>query len=70
MAALQERGISTRPGTHAVTELGYYCRNFDLMPGQFPTAARLQKQSMALPLHNRMTADDYAFVIDALHALD
>jgi hypothetical protein len=24
---------------------------------------------MAIPLHNRMTADDYAYVVDRLHAI-
>ena len=65
MLRLQERGISTRPGTHAVTELGAYAE----CNGQFPVAARLQEQTMALPLHNRMTPDDFAYVIDELRRL-
>ena len=69
MQRLQEQGVSTRPGTHAVTELGYYRERFGLAPGAFPIAAMLQSQSMALPLHNRMDADDYAYVVDAMRAL-
>lgn len=69
MARLQAKGVSTRPGTHAVTELGYYRQRFGLTPGRFPVAARLQAQTMALPLHNRMTADDYAYVVEALKSL-
>ena len=69
MDRLQRRGVSTRPGTHAVTELGYYRKHLDLEPGQFPEAARLETHTLALPLHNRMDADDYQFVVDALHDL-
>ena len=25
--------------------------------------------TMAIPLHNRMTADDYAYVVEALHGI-
>ncbi|MBM3517564.1 MAG: DegT/DnrJ/EryC1/StrS family aminotransferase [Alphaproteobacteria bacterium] len=69
MARLEVRGIATRPGTHAVTELGFYRRRFRLQQGQFPVARRLQDQSIALPLHNRMSANDFAYVAEALHAL-
>jgi dTDP-4-amino-4,6-dideoxygalactose transaminase len=69
MDRLQARGISTRPGTHAVTELGYYRKQFDLEPGQFPVAAALEARTLALPLHNRMDADDYQYVVDALREL-
>jgi perosamine synthetase len=65
MLRLADRGISTRPGTHAVTELGAYAD----ANGRFPVAARLQERTMALPLHNRMTEDDFAYVIDELERL-
>jgi len=67
MARLQEQGIATRPGTHAVPELAYYRRRFGFRPGQFPVAARLLARSMALPLHNCMTPDDYRYLVEKLH---
>lgn len=67
LALLHERGIGARPGTHAVTELNYYVKLLGLTPGQFPVASMLQDRSIALPLHNRMTADDYAYVVEVLH---
>jgi dTDP-4-amino-4,6-dideoxygalactose transaminase len=70
MARLSELGIATRPGTHAVTELAYWRRALDLSPGSAPVAARLECQTLTLPLHNRMQKDDYAYVVDALRALD
>ena len=58
--------MSTRPGTHAVHMLGYYRKRFDLHPEDFPGARDCDLQSMALPLHNRMSGDDYASVVTAL----
>jgi perosamine synthetase len=69
MRALHEQGVATRPGTHAVTELGYYRRRFDLGEGSFPVARRLQERTLALPLHNRMDDEDYAYVAECLASL-
>jgi dTDP-4-amino-4,6-dideoxygalactose transaminase len=69
MQRLHDRGVATRPGTHAVTELGVYRRLLGLEPGSFPVAARLERQTMAIPLHNRMTEDDFAYVAECLHDL-
>jgi dTDP-4-amino-4,6-dideoxygalactose transaminase len=69
MALLQERGIATRPGTHAVHMLGYYRVRFGLEPDHYPAARDCDRHSMAIPLHNRMTQDDYAYVADALLSL-
>lgn len=69
MERLQERGISTRPGTHAVHMLGYYRQNFGLKPEDFPVACACDRQTMAIPLHNRMSEDDYKYVVDAIRSL-
>jgi perosamine synthetase len=69
MQALEERGIATRPGTHALHLLGYYRRRFGFVPEDFPAAGDCDRQSMAIPLHNRMTDEDYAYVVEALRSL-
>jgi perosamine synthetase len=69
MELLQQRGISTRPGTHAVHMLAYYRRRFGFASDDFPGARDCDHNSMAIPLHNRMTPEDYAYVIAALRAL-
>ena len=69
MQALHERGVATRPGTHAVHMLGYYRRRFGYAPESFPAARDCDRQSMAIPLHNRMTDDDYAYVVEALRGI-
>lgn len=66
MEILQQKGISTRPGTHAVHMLGLYRDKFGIKPEDFPCAQDADGQSMAIPLHNRMTADDYAYVVSVL----
>src|SRR5690606_6822927 len=52
---LQAAGVSTRPGTHAVHALGYYRSRFGTRPEQCPVAWDCDRQTMAIPLHNRMT---------------
>ncbi len=66
MARLHERGVATRPGTHAVHMLDYYRRRFGYAPDDFPAARDCTHHSMALPLHNRMTEDDYRYVADCI----
>jgi dTDP-4-amino-4,6-dideoxygalactose transaminase len=69
MEYLQAKGISTRPGTHAVHMLGFYRERFTLKPEDFPAARDCNDNSMAIPLHNRMTPDDYGYVIEALRSI-
>lgn len=66
MAKLYAKGISTRPGTHAIHTLNYYARRFDFAPQSFPAAHDCEQNTMAIPLHNRMSDDDYSYVIDCL----
>lgn len=66
MARLQERGISTRPGTHALHMLDYYVRQYGFCADDFPGARDCNNQTMAIPLHNRMTRSDYQYVVDSL----
>ena len=69
MEKLQEYGISTRPGTHAVHMLGYYRKKYAIKPEDFPNALNCNNNTMAIPLHNRMSDDDYEYVVDKLKAL-
>lgn len=69
MESLQARGVATRPGTHAVPMLAYYRDRFGLSPEDFPVAKACAENTMALPLHNQMTADDYDCVVEAIREL-
>jgi perosamine synthetase len=66
MERLQSKGIATRPGTHAVHMLGYYRDLLGLKPDDFPGAKQCNDNTMAIPLHNRMTVEDYEYVVKAL----
>lgn len=69
MEKLQQQGISTRPGTHAVHMLSFYSQKYDLKPHDYPGAQDANDNSMSIPLHNRMTADDYKYVVHAIKML-
>lgn len=69
MAQLQAQGISTRPGTHAVPTLGYYKERFGYTQQDFPNSWACETQSLAIPLHNAMTAEDYQYVAQTLKGL-
>ncbi len=69
MEYLQQRGISTRPGTHAVHMLQYYANRYNIKPSDFPGAQAANDFSMAIPLHNRMNDDDYAYIVNALRSI-
>ena len=59
----------TASGTHAVHMLGYYRDRFGFRPEDYPGACDCGRYSMAIPLHNRMSADDYRHVADELKKL-
>lgn len=66
MAQLHAKGVATRPGTHAVHMLGYYSERFGYRPEDFPAARDCELNTMAIPLHNRMSNDDYTYVVDSI----
>jgi len=69
MERLQGAGIATRPGTHAVHMLGYYRERFGLKPSDYPGAEACDMHTMAIPLHNRMTEEDYIYVVHCLRQI-
>ena len=69
MERLQAAGIATRPGTHAVHMLGVYRQKYGLSADDFPAAKDCDANTMAIPLHNRMTLGDCEYVVDTLRNL-
>ena len=66
METLQQRGVSTRPGTHAVHMLSYYRKRYNLSPEQFAAARAANDCSISLPLFHGMRADEQQHVIDVV----
>jgi dTDP-4-amino-4,6-dideoxygalactose transaminase len=63
MAALEERGIATRQGTHAVHIQRLYADRYGYAPMDFPVAYAADRLSFALPFYPQMTEAeaDYLF---------
>jgi perosamine synthetase len=61
--ALQEAGIATRQGTHAVHALGYYRDKYGLSPEDMPNAWRADRQSLTLPVYAGMSDEEQTYVI-------
>ena len=60
---LDEKGISTRQGTHAVHMLQYYKKRFGYKPEDYINAYECDRLSIALPLYVQMTDDDQEYVV-------
>lgn len=62
--SLQEAGIATRQGTHAVHALGYYRKKYGYAPEDVPRAWRADQQSLTLPLYAGMSEQEQRYVIE------
>jgi perosamine synthetase len=63
MMRLEEKGIATRQGTHAVVIQGYYVEKYGLRPEQFPNAYLADHLSLTLPLYAQMTEAEQTLVV-------
>lgn len=63
MDSLQQRGISTRPATHAVHMLSFYREKYGLAPEDFPGAYAANHCSISLPLFHGMTEEEQGYVV-------
>ena len=63
MDSLQQRGVSTRPATHAVHMLSFYRDRYSLTPEDFPNAYAANHCSISLPLFHGMTETEQDHVI-------
>lgn len=66
MTTLEENGIQTRQGTHAVHTLGYYRDRFGLRAEDYPNAALAENLSITLPLYPQMTDEEQDYVVEHL----
>ena len=69
MEKLQHMGVSTRPGTHAPHMLKYYADKYSIDPNDFPGARDCNNYSMSIPLFNKMTKEDYEYVVYCLKSI-
>ena len=66
MLRLEERGVSTRQGTHAPVLQGFYRDKYRIAREAFPNSTIGDRLSLTLPLYPGMTVDEQSYVIDEL----
>lgn len=64
MMKLEEVGIATRQGTHAVILQDYYANKYGIRSTDFPNAYLADHLSLTLPLYPQMTKDEQNFVCE------
>lgn len=69
MSRLEEHGIATRQGTHAVTGLGFYQKKYGIRDEVYPKALLAERLSLTLPVYPQMTDEEQDYVIDQLVSL-
>ncbi|MDD5362910.1 MAG: DegT/DnrJ/EryC1/StrS family aminotransferase [Ignavibacteria bacterium] len=67
MQYLFDKGISTRPGTHAIHLLKYYSQKYNIKPENFPNSLIADKCSVAFPIFPSMTDEEINYIIKAIH---
>ena len=63
---LEDIGIATRQGTHAVHMLGYYAKRFGYAPEDFINAYACDRLSITLPLYVGISRDDQKDIITSI----
>lgn len=64
MEKLQECGIQTRQGTHAIHKLAYYQKRFGIPDADLPGASRCDAETVAFPLFVTMTREEQNYVTE------
>lgn len=63
---LEDIGIATRQGTHAVHMLGYYRNRFGYVPEDCPNAYACDHLSITLPLYYQMEDEDQEYIVNTI----
>lgn len=63
MQFLEQKGIATRQGTHAVHTLDYYAERYQLKPADYLYSYAADRLSIALPLYAQMTQAEFEYVV-------
>jgi len=69
MTKLEDKGIATRQGTHAVHTLNYYKRKYDIKDEDYLNSLVADKLSITLPLYPQMTDEEQEYVIEQVKSL-
>ena len=64
MQVLEENGIATRQGTHAVHTLGYYKVKNNFKDEDFLNSYAADRLTISLPMYADMSDEEFQYVID------
>ena len=64
MEYLLEKGISTRPATHAVHMLSFYKNKYNIHPQDFPISLVANDCSISIPLFHGLKDDEQTYIIE------
>ena len=66
LQTLEDIGIATRQGTHALHLLGYYKNRFGFKPTDYENAYACDRLSITLPLYVGLTEADQKYVVASI----
>lgn len=69
LAGLEQEGVATRQGTHAVHLLDYYKKRFGYVPKDYLNAYACDRLSIALPLYAQMEEKEQEYVIRMMYKI-
>lgn len=69
MEKLYSRGVSARSGTVAIHMQDYYAQKYNIDPDSLPVSKDCHLHSLAIPIHNRMSPEDYKYVVSILKGI-
>jgi perosamine synthetase len=70
MFRLEEKGIATRQGTHAVHTLGYYRKKYGLTPTDYIYSYAADRLSITLPLYATMTEEEFDYILENINTFN
>lgn len=66
IASLNNDGIETNFGAHALTALTYYRKRYTNTESDFPNANQAYRQGLALPMGSHLNAEDIDYIVEKL----
>ena len=70
MEYMQQNGISTRPGTHAVHRLDYYSKKYNFKPQSFPNSWIADQCSISFPLYPTLSDEEFEYIANKIRDYD
>ena len=67
MDYLHNKGISTRPGTHAVHMLNYYKEKYKIKPNDFFKARVANDCSISIPIYSNMKKSELNYIVKIIN---